>query len=157
MFGPEAVDRAVLCQDLSHHPDLPPDELGVAVVRHRRHVPVVLHVEIVADLDPPLVGRVRELPEHVALAALPARGRDGVRCELAWPEREAALVVGGDDDLTHAERGRCGHPVLGVQVGRVEDVGVEAGIVTLSLAGVVDAGGVAVVVRRVGPCRNTKG
>ena len=46
--------------------------------------------------------------------------------ELAWPKRKSTFVVCGEDDLSHPQRGARRHPVLGIEVGRVEDVRIEA-------------------------------
>ena len=46
-------------------------------------------------------------------------------------------MIRGDYDLLHPERCRRRHPVIGVQIGRVEHIGLEAGVVTLGLIAVV--------------------
>ena len=129
------------------HADLGVDELCWRHVRHLRVVVVAGRVLVVANLDAPAVGRVREVAQHVAGAAAPARRELHAVVGIgARPEREAALVVRREADLAAAERRRVLHPVVGAKIRRREDSRVEARVVGARLVRMVDRGGRAVVV-----------
>ena len=146
------------------------DEIIARVVGNQVHVAVVLDVEIVADTDSPFVGGVCELAKHIALATLPTRCCDRVRCVLAWPQRKTTLMmslptavpkVGAmrkmlqyvymngragiaahcDDDLSHAHGRRGRHPIFCVKIGGVEDVRFEAWLQRTAQCQVGEAGG----------------
>ena len=84
---PEPVDGPVVGQHFCHHANLAPDKLRATVVRDRVHVAVVLHIQVVADLDVPTVGRVRKLAQHVALAPWSMRTRNLLN-QVDFPRHE---------------------------------------------------------------------
>mmetsp|Transcript_81132 Transcript_81132/g.224536 ORF Transcript_81132/g.224536 Transcript_81132/m.224536 type:complete len:213 (-) Transcript_81132:357-995(-) len=75
---PEAVHRPVLGQHLAHHANLPLDELRPRSLRDPCLVPIVLHVQVVTDLDAPAVRSIRKLTEDITLPIPPETPSHGV-------------------------------------------------------------------------------
>eukprot|EP00756_Hemistasia_phaeocysticola_P045536 Hpha_TRINITY_DN19285_c0_g1::TRINITY_DN19285_c0_g1_i1::g.194425::m.194425 len=150
---PEAVDRTVLRENLLKHAELAVYEGLRREVLDLDAMPVVLHVQVVANLDAPPVRRVSEFTQHVSSPVPPPGGCHRVLRVLRGPQREPPLVLGSKANLLHPHGFAIAHPVVAVQVRRVEHIRVQTWVVSRRLVGVVDGGCAAVVVGRVRPVK----
>ena len=80
--------------------------------------------KIHAELEVVLFARGRQVGHHVALAGPPRAACDAVGGVSAGPEAEPVVMLDGERDHRHAGRLRREDPLLAVEGGRVEDVGV---------------------------------
>jgi hypothetical protein len=51
---------------------------------------------------------ILQFPDDISLTLLPGAGGNGMGCRFGWPETEAVMMFGGDDDHLHS--GITEHP-----------------------------------------------
>lgn len=79
--------------------------------------------DVDADLDPMGTHRVGERAQYVAAAVLPAAGDHTVVRVTGGVEDEAVVVLDGEDGEFEAAVAQRPRPLVGVQSGRLEDIG----------------------------------
>ena len=103
-------------------------QLAVEVVHIGRRAIVGLVAvpgrEIERQLQPVLAAGFRQFGHNVTLAVLVGRPADVVVRALEGPQAETVVVLGGQDDSLHACRHKGLGPLLTVQPGGLESLGV---------------------------------
>ena len=80
--------------------------------------------QVDTELEAVTAGSLGNLADHIALASLPGRAGHAVLGVGTGPEAEAVVVLAGEDHPRHASGFKGLHPLVAVQVRRVEEGGI---------------------------------
>ena len=77
--------------------------------------------QIDAKLQAILPAGIRHFLNKVSSAIPPWAALHTVVCIFAWPETKAIMMLAGKDQASHTCRLKRSYPLLGVELGRVEE------------------------------------
>ena len=127
---PHREDGSVVGEQLDELVDIKV-VVGLALaIRRLRHVP---GRQIHAELQAVTRRRVRYLTHEVALATLPRGGGHGVPGVGRRPQAEPVMVLAREDHAGHASAHECAHPLIDIDVSRVEQCGILVALAPLAV------------------------